>query len=91
MYARFAVRLRAWKLNVAQEGRAAALEMLATAKKQACGLEKELHAYGACDPVKVEDKRRAVTLAYEAAMRWTGRCSRCDGREKTALMGRIFR
>lgn len=35
-------------------------------------MEKELANYGACDPVKVEEKRRAVTLAKEAAMRWTG-------------------
>ena len=35
-------------------------------------LEKELEAYGACDPVKVEVKKRAITLAHEAAVRWTG-------------------
>jgi hypothetical protein len=35
-------------------------------------LEKELLQYGACDPVKVEEKRRGVTLAKEAAIRWTG-------------------
>ena len=29
-------------------------------------------AYGACDPVKLEEKRRALVLAKEAAMRWTG-------------------
>lgn len=32
----------------------------------------ELGAYGACDPAKVEETRRAVTLAKEAAIRWTG-------------------
>lgn len=37
-------------------------------------LEKELEAYGACDPVKVEEKKRANMLAHEAAVRWTGQC-----------------
>ena len=36
-------------------------------------LQAELEAYGACDPVKVEEKRRAVVLAREAAMRHTGK------------------
>jgi hypothetical protein len=35
-------------------------------------LEKELSAYGACDPAKVEEKKRAGVLAHEAAIRWTG-------------------
>lgn len=35
-------------------------------------LEQELNAYGACDPVKMEAKKRAVLLAHEAAVRWTG-------------------
>ena len=35
-------------------------------------LEKELAQYGACDPVKVEEKKRAVMLAREATVRWTG-------------------
>jgi len=34
-------------------------------------LQAELEAYGACDPVKVEEKRRAVVLAREAALRHT--------------------
>lgn len=28
--------------------------------------------YGACDPIRVEEKKRAVVLAKEAAVRWTG-------------------
>ena len=35
-------------------------------------LQAELEAYGACDPVKVDEKRRAVMLAREAALRHTG-------------------
>ncbi|EIM82909.1 meiotic nuclear division protein 1 [Stereum hirsutum FP-91666 SS1] len=51
--------------------RAAALDKLATVKKQISDLETELQAYGACDPAKVDEKKRAVTLAKEAAFRWT--------------------
>ena len=35
-------------------------------------LQAELEVYGACDPVKVEEERRAVMLAREAALRHTG-------------------
>jgi hypothetical protein len=49
-----------------------ALARLATAKKALATLQAELEAYGACDPVKVEEKRRAVMLAREAALRHTG-------------------
>jgi hypothetical protein len=48
------------------------LEQLSSTKKQLAVLEDEIKAYGACDPVKVEEKKRAVTLAHEAAVRWTG-------------------
>jgi hypothetical protein len=41
-------------------------------KGELSALEEELSRYGACDPTKVEKKRRAVTLAKEAAVRWTG-------------------
>ncbi|KAF8844721.1 meiotic nuclear division protein 1 [Paxillus ammoniavirescens] len=51
--------------------RTAALEKLTEAKQKTAALEKELEAYGACDPVKVAEKRRAGTLAHEAAVRWT--------------------
>jgi len=54
-----------------QDQRATALTRLATAKKTLTGLQAELEAYGACDPVKVEEKRRAVMLAREAALRHT--------------------
>jgi hypothetical protein len=36
-------------------------------------LHAELEAYGACDPVKVEAKHRAVVVAREAALRHTGK------------------
>ncbi|OBZ68021.1 Meiotic nuclear division protein 1 [Grifola frondosa] len=51
--------------------RAAALEQLAASKKELAELGKELAAYGACDPAKVEEKKRGVVLAKEAAVRWT--------------------
>ncbi|KAI0266778.1 meiotic nuclear division protein 1 [Gloeopeniophorella convolvens] len=51
--------------------RAAALARLANATRELGALQAEFAAYGACDPVKVEEKRRAVTLAREAALRHT--------------------
>ncbi|KAF8482915.1 meiotic nuclear division protein 1 [Russula ochroleuca] len=51
--------------------RGAALARLAVARKAFSGLQGELEAYGACDPVRVEEKRRAVILAQEAALRHT--------------------
>ncbi|KAJ7072326.1 meiotic nuclear division protein 1 [Mycena amicta] len=67
------------------------LETLAGLKKQHVALVNELEAYGACDPVKLEEKRRAGFLAHEAAVRWTdnfgmllGHCTRqnnSDGQE----------
>ncbi|EIN12011.1 meiotic nuclear division protein 1, partial [Punctularia strigosozonata HHB-11173 SS5] len=53
------------------EDRAASLSQLDAAKERLAALEEELARYGACDPIKVEEKRRAVTLAKEAAIRWT--------------------
>ncbi|KAJ7647335.1 meiotic nuclear division protein 1 [Roridomyces roridus] len=47
------------------------LGKLAELKKAHVALLNELGAYGACDPVKVEETRRAGTLAKEAAVRWT--------------------
>ncbi|KAJ7770243.1 meiotic nuclear division protein 1 [Mycena maculata] len=47
------------------------LGKLAELKKAHVALLDELGAYGACDPAKVEETRRAVTLAKEAAVRWT--------------------
>ena len=35
-------------------------------------MEKELSAYGACDPVKIEEMKRGGILAHEATIRWTG-------------------
>ncbi|TFY56819.1 hypothetical protein EVG20_g8781 [Dentipellis fragilis] len=53
------------------EERTASLAKLVQHKKELQALEIELQAYGACDPVKVEEKKRAVILAKEAAVRWT--------------------
>ncbi|KAI0743616.1 meiotic nuclear division protein 1 [Daedaleopsis nitida] len=53
------------------DNRTRALEELAGLKKEYAQLETELAAYGACDPVKLEEKRRAVVLAKEAVVRWT--------------------
>jgi len=50
----------------------AALARLAATTKELAELQAELDAYGACDPVKVEEKRRAAVLAREAALRHTG-------------------
>ncbi|KAJ7462307.1 meiotic nuclear division protein 1 [Mycena galericulata] len=47
------------------------LGKLAELKKAHVALLDELGAYGACDPAKVEETRRAVVLAKEAAVRWT--------------------
>ncbi|ETW80586.1 hypothetical protein HETIRDRAFT_452150 [Heterobasidion irregulare TC 32-1] len=54
-----------------QAERTSSLAKLSALKQQAAELETELQAYGACDPTKVEEKKRAVTLAKEAAVRWT--------------------
>ncbi|TRM69815.1 meiotic nuclear division protein 1 [Schizophyllum amplum] len=51
--------------------RRAKLAHLATLKQQQSSLQTELSAYGTCDPIKVEETKRAVTLAREAAIRWT--------------------
>jgi hypothetical protein len=55
-----------------QEERVASLESLAVKKKRLVSLDKELDEYGACDPAKVEELKRGITLAKEAAIRWTG-------------------
>ncbi|KAJ6475366.1 meiotic nuclear division protein 1 [Mycena vitilis] len=57
--------------RVDNESRTERLATLARLKKTHVGLLDELGAYGACDPAKVEETRRAVTLAKEAAIRWT--------------------
>lgn len=61
-----------FQIHCSQAQRSMALEKLSAAKEQIKALEAELRAYGACDPIKVEAKRRAVILAHEAAIRWTG-------------------
>jgi len=54
-----------------QDERTATLEKLAGLKKKLTELEQELRNYGACDPAKVEEQKRASMLAKEAAVRWT--------------------
>ncbi|KIY62139.1 meiotic nuclear division protein 1, partial [Cylindrobasidium torrendii FP15055 ss-10] len=51
--------------------RSAALEQLTRLKKEVVKLDAELSAYGACDPKKLEETRRGIMLAKEAAIRWT--------------------
>ncbi|KAJ6625646.1 meiotic nuclear division protein 1 [Mycena sp. CBHHK59/15] len=51
--------------------RTESLAKLAESKKEHVALQNELGAYGACDPAKIEETKRAVTLAKEAAIRWT--------------------
>jgi hypothetical protein len=57
---------------LSKESRTQALERLATLKAEDANLDEELKAYGACDPAKLEELKRAITLAKEAAFRWTG-------------------
>ncbi|KAH7914120.1 Mnd1 family-domain-containing protein [Hygrophoropsis aurantiaca] len=58
-------------LRPPSDTRTAGLERLRAAKKELTALEEELEAYNACDPTKMEEKKRAVTIAHEAAIRWT--------------------
>ncbi|KAJ4483424.1 meiotic nuclear division protein 1 [Lentinula aciculospora] len=58
-------------IRVESEKRTAAIARLHSLKKQLAKLDDELTAYGACDPVKLEETRRAITLGKEAAVRWT--------------------
>ncbi|KAH9998434.1 meiotic nuclear division protein 1 [Russula compacta] len=58
-------------VRLESDQRAAALARLAFETKKLSELQAELEAYGACDPVKVEEKRRAVMLAREAGLRHT--------------------
>ncbi|KAI5120649.1 hypothetical protein M0805_007986 [Coniferiporia weirii] len=55
--------------------RSKALAEFSSARTQLAELEEELSQYGSCDPVKIEAKRRAVSLAHEAATRWTDNLS----------------
>ncbi|GAW01565.1 meiotic nuclear division protein partial [Lentinula edodes] len=57
--------------RIETESRTAAIAKLQYMKKELAKLDEELTAYGACDPVKLEETRRAITLGKEAAMRWT--------------------
>ena len=61
--------------SLLKPARQSALQVLTSLKKQLSDLETEISAYGACDPVKIEEKKRGVILAKEAAIRWTGASS----------------
>ena len=56
-----------------KEMRAGLLAKLSSLKRQHAALQDELSAYGNSDPIKVEQLKRAVFLAKEASLRWTGR------------------
>ncbi|THV05052.1 meiotic nuclear division protein 1 [Dendrothele bispora CBS 962.96] len=58
-------------LRVESEHRTKLLSELSELKRELCRLDQELSAYGACDPVKLEETKRAITLGKEAAIRWT--------------------
>jgi len=47
--------------------------LLAKLSDELATLEKELEGYGDADPAKYEESKRAVVLAKEASLRWTGR------------------
>jgi len=57
-------------------------------------MEEELQNYGACDPIKIQEKKRAVVLAKEAAVRWTGdrvpRVTRVTGLLLTLDLRQLF-
>jgi hypothetical protein len=55
-----------------KEERRQSLDHLTKLKKELIKLDEELKKYGACDPVKLDELRRGITLAKEAALRWTG-------------------
>ncbi|KAJ3860256.1 meiotic nuclear division protein 1, partial [Lentinula novae-zelandiae] len=57
--------------RIESESRTAAIAKLQYMKKELAKLDEELTAYGACDPVRLEETRRAITLGKEAAIRWT--------------------
>lgn len=56
-----------------QPTRRAALALLQENRNTLSELESEMDQYGLADPVLLERKRRAVILAREAALRWTGK------------------
>ncbi|TFL04818.1 meiotic nuclear division protein 1 [Pterulicium gracile] len=58
-------------MRVESPERTAALQQLLQEKESLAKLDQELRNYAACDPAKVAEKRAAVELAREAAIRWT--------------------
>lgn len=58
-----------------QADRNAALAHLNELQAELSKLQAELNAYGQCNPEQAEIKRRAIVLAREAALRWTGESS----------------
>lgn len=61
--------------------RTALLSQLQTLQSENRRLEAELEAFGACDPIKLEQKKEAIQLAKESALRWTGEHSAFPIRE----------
>ncbi|KIK67428.1 hypothetical protein GYMLUDRAFT_69613 [Collybiopsis luxurians FD-317 M1] len=58
-------------MRAESETRTMSLAKLQSLKKELASLDDELLAYGACDPTKIEETKRAITLGKEAAIRWT--------------------
>ena len=64
--------LRSSLIYSAQEARSVALARLSDLSRELDSQEPELNAYGDSNPAKVDELKRAVFLAKEAALRWTG-------------------
>ncbi|KAF5393324.1 hypothetical protein D9757_000583 [Collybiopsis confluens] len=58
-------------IRVESDTRSASLSKLQNRKKELAKMDDELLVYGACDPAKIEETKRAITLSKEAAIRWT--------------------
>jgi hypothetical protein len=57
---------------ILQQMRRDLLSRLDTARQNQKALKVELEVYGAADPIKFAEKKRAVQLAKEASLLWTG-------------------
>ena len=59
-------------LSAPQTERTTLLTELEILTKTSSTLKAEIEAYGASDPIKMEQKRRAIEIAKEACLLWTG-------------------
>ena len=62
----------AHSLTSPQMERTTLLTELETLTQTSSNLKAEIEAYGASDPIKMEQKRRAIEIAKEACLLWTG-------------------